>query len=399
VLAVFDEASGVPDGFFEAADSWAHRKLVIGNPLSTTNFFYRHCRGGDLSDPAGEAGLLRKVIHIDGRDSPNVQAGMRWKETGKPGRPPVLISGLLSYEEFLRREHRWDEVQRTTRLYGHFYEGDRAVLFPTHCLDAAMDRGRWTELQQQPREVEAIGVDVAAGGRDNTCWTLIDSRGVIEQIVLDTPNTMEIPGRTIRLIEEHNLSAGRVAFDAGGGGKQISDRLHEQNYRVMIVGFGESAEAKQAYRNRRAELYGRLRELLNPEREGGVFALPPDAGELRQELAVLPLQYDSEGRLQLPPKESGRAGPHQGPSLRRLLGRSPDRADSLALAAWALSRPQPQYTFEGPLVLWPRPSGERARLTDEELEAFPEPYRGIIEMCRGRPRPEPWDEWGSSWGD
>ena len=168
-----------------------------------------HCRGGDLSDPAGEAGLLRKVIHIDGRDSPNVQAGMRWKQAGNSGPPPVLISGLLSYEEFLRREHRWDEVQRTTRLYGHFYEGDRAVLFPTHWLDAAMDAGRWAELQRKPREVEAIGVDVAAGGRDNTCRTLVDSLGIVEQIVIDTPNTMEIPGRTIRLIEEHNLSAVR----------------------------------------------------------------------------------------------------------------------------------------------------------------------------------------------
>jgi len=44
-----------------------HRKLRA-NPLSTTDFFYRHCRGGDLRDPAGGAGLLRKVIHIDGRD-------------------------------------------------------------------------------------------------------------------------------------------------------------------------------------------------------------------------------------------------------------------------------------------------------------------------------------------
>jgi len=162
---------------------------------------------------------------------------------------------------------------------------------------------------------------------------------VIAQIVQDTPNTMEIAGRTIRLLEEHKVPAGRVAFDAGGGGKQIADLLHEQRYFVQLIGFGESAAAKQAYKNRRAEMYGRLRELLNPDREEGPFALPPDAHSLRQELAVLPLQYDSEGRMQLLPKEA--AGPQQGPSLRRLLGRSPDRADSLVLATWVLSRPQP----------------------------------------------------------
>ena len=38
---------------------------------------------------------------------------------------------------------------------------------------------RWAELQRQPRRAEAIGVDVAADGRDDTCWTLVDSQGVI----------------------------------------------------------------------------------------------------------------------------------------------------------------------------------------------------------------------------
>ncbi len=39
VLAIFDEAPAVPDEFFEAAQSWTHRILVIGNPLATDNFF------------------------------------------------------------------------------------------------------------------------------------------------------------------------------------------------------------------------------------------------------------------------------------------------------------------------------------------------------------------------
>jgi hypothetical protein len=41
VLAIFDEASAVPDEFYEAAQSWAHRLLAIGNPISTGNFFDR----------------------------------------------------------------------------------------------------------------------------------------------------------------------------------------------------------------------------------------------------------------------------------------------------------------------------------------------------------------------
>jgi len=397
VLVIFDEASGVPDIFFDAADSWAHRKLVIGNPLSTTNFFYRLCRGGDVPDPAGSANLLRKVIHIDGRDSPNVKAGMRWQELGREGPPPVLISGLLTYEEFVRREATWDLVKKTTRLYGQFYEGDQALLFPMTWLDAAMNSLRWQELQRRQRSVEAIGVDVAAGGRDKTCWTLVDYVGVIEQIVLDLENTMEIVGRTVLLIQTHNLSADRVAIDAGGGGKQITDRLHEQGYYVRSIGFGESADDNQAHKNRRAELYGNLRRLFDPERENGCFLLPPDAAELRQELAVLPLQYDSEGKLFLPPKDPR---PNQAAhirSLRQILGRSPDRADSLALAAWALRKPASYY--DGPLICSGEP-GDDEPLTDEDIEELPAFLRELVEESSALARGvrEDGDGWGG-WRD
>jgi hypothetical protein len=144
---------------------------------------------------------------------------------------------------------------------------------------------------------------------------------------------VEIVGRTIDLMRTHGIAPTRVVIDAGGGGKQIGDRLREQGYCVQIVGFGEAARDKQAFKNRRAELYGRLRELLKPDGENEPFMLPRDAHELRAELAVLPLLYDSEGRLMLPPKDRSSAESAQ-VSIRQLLGRSPDRADSLVLAVW-----------------------------------------------------------------
>lgn len=203
---------------------------------------------------------------------------------------------------------------------------------------------------------------------------MVNQGGLIEQIVMDTPNTMVIPGRTIQLMCQYNLSPYQVAFDAGGGGKQIADRLHEQGHRVCVVGFGESAEAGQAYKNRRAELYGKLREYLNPNREQGVFALPPDGYQLRQELAVLPLQYDSEGRMFLPPKDHSAAGPHQGPSLRQLLGRSPDRADSLALAVWVLDRWKGSGDPSSHQMAY-----DDSPLTPEEIAAMPDDLREIYE--------------------
>lgn len=45
---VADEASGVEDIAYERADTWAKRKLIIGNPYPCTNFFYRGVKDGDV---------------------------------------------------------------------------------------------------------------------------------------------------------------------------------------------------------------------------------------------------------------------------------------------------------------------------------------------------------------
>lgn len=47
-LFIADEASGVDDVSYERADTWARRKLIIGNPYPCQNFFYRGVKQGDL---------------------------------------------------------------------------------------------------------------------------------------------------------------------------------------------------------------------------------------------------------------------------------------------------------------------------------------------------------------
>lgn len=47
-LYVADEASGIPDISYERADTWANRKLIIGNPYPCNNFFFRAVKEGDI---------------------------------------------------------------------------------------------------------------------------------------------------------------------------------------------------------------------------------------------------------------------------------------------------------------------------------------------------------------
>jgi hypothetical protein len=131
------------------------------------------------------------------------------------------------------------------------------------------------------------------------------------------------------------------------------------------------ADSPKAYHNKRAELYGELRGALEPtpevrdlldfdvaqwrDKKLRCLALPPDDGELRSDLAVLPLSSDSEGRLRLPSKEVGRkTSGRQEPGVRQLLGgRSPDRGDALVLAyfAWCKLRQRLDLeTVDRPLV-------------------------------------------------
>ena len=122
-----------------------------------------------------------------------------------------------------------------------------------------------------------------------------------------------------------------------------------------MVYFGEGATDKATYKNRRAELYGTLAGLMDPDHwrlekkveidehgeeieldeydeESRCFVIDPDDGMLREELYVMPILLDSEGKMKLPPKD--RQGNAREKSLRDMLGRSPDRADALALAAF-----------------------------------------------------------------
>ena len=122
-------------------------------------------------------------------------------------------------------------------------------------------------------------------------------------------------------------------------------------------------------------MYGILRELINPDREEGAFALPPDYHELRHELGILPLQHDSEGRMFLPPKDHNTAGPHQGPSIRQLLGRSPDRADSLVLAVWVLEKWGATEDISKRVIVYNYPE-----LTPKEVDAMPDELRELLEM-------------------
>ena len=95
------------------------------------------------------------------------------------------------------------------------------------------------------------------------------------------------------------------------------DRLRELGHHVEAVHFGGASDDPHRFRNWRAAAFWRLREAM----ERGEISLPDD-DDLRADLSALRYLFTQDGRLQIESKDD----------CRKRLGRSPDRADAVALA-------------------------------------------------------------------
>jgi hypothetical protein len=364
-MVLFDECSGIDNAFYEAAEAWAHRIFGIGNPLNTVNFFFDRCSAGDQKDPANPKGksLFSKVIQISAEDSPNVKLGKKLRKKGVLGPYPIIIPGVVTWEDYIRRKKKWDEYQIHTRLKGLFYTGRGKMLFPQDWLDGS--HRSYRRLLRGLRDgfnrdkiTPGMGVD-SGEGRDKSCWTILDSLGIIHQHAIKTPDTTEVFDVTVELMKKYKVPPSRVCMDRGGGGKEHADYLRRAGFKVRTVDFGESptppktpftpTEKKEAredrtiYKNRRAEMYDMARQIIAPTfmenlHYGfpGPFSIPEDMADLLKELKPLPLLYDKEGQLYLPPKRRKANSNSKEPTIDEIVGHSPDLADSFVLGVYAI---------------------------------------------------------------
>lgn len=369
-LFVADEASGIDDEAWEKVDTWAHRKLAIGNPYPCQNFFYKGVKEGNIRASTNRH-FFRKIIHISADLSPNVQLGERQKLLGIEPTNEVIIPGLKSYNDYQKHLITWDEIRQCIGLRGEFYEGREVKLFPPGWLDRAEEIAAALPAH---RSGKALGIDVAEGG-DNSVWCVVDELGLIYMEAHKTSDTNDIPGITIAIGKRYGVPSDRWVFDRGGGGKQHADRLRSMGYNCSSIGFGEavadpmawkrtanyipkkqvreSMEERYVYKNRRAEMYGTLRLALDPTVLEKGFGLPremirlkrTDGGpSLRDQLEILPLLYDPEGRLFLPPKQKRNVDDKTITIKDMLDDHSPDEADALVLGCYGL-------TFKAPPVI------------------------------------------------
>jgi hypothetical protein len=320
-LLVIDEAARVPDDLYRAVRPMlavsGGRLVVMSTPYGQRGWFYREWH----------AETPWNRVRVTAEQCPRISPEFLAEERRALG------------EDWFRQEYLVEFVQ-----------GGGDPLFPGDWLDRAARLA--DSLKGRPRKAKAIGIDPGEG-QASTVWAVVDELGLIKLVSLKTPDTAEVTSRTLQVMREFGVPAAMVLFDRGGGGKQHADRLRAQGHAVRAVGFGEAVavdarlsrektgqrDAKAYYTNRRSQLYGELRELLDPAAAG--FAIPAEYAELRRQLAPVPLWRDPEGRLFLPPKNR-KGGDEGGPkvTMNSLIGCSPDESDALCLACHAMLHPQ-----------------------------------------------------------
>lgn len=284
MMVIFDEASGIPDAIWSVAAGFFTENIAdrywfaFSNPRRNTGYFFETFHGK--------------------RDF--------WSSTQVDART-VEDTDKNLYQQIIA-EYGEDSSQARVEVYGEFpSEGDDQFITPTVVNDA-MARPKWKD-ETAPI---VLGIDPARGGTDSTVIVVRQGRDIIAIKRFHGEDTMTIVGRVIDAIEEYKPTL--AVIDEGGLGYGILDRLNEQRYKVRGVNFGWKAKNSVMWGNKRAEMWGTMRDWLRT-------AAIPDDRQLKADLIGPMKKPNSSGTIFLEGKKEMRA---------RGLA-SPDAADALAV--------------------------------------------------------------------
>ena len=199
--------------------------------------------------------------------------------------------------------------------YLHIWEGEPIQQGNTKLIGAKAVKAAFEPKMDGSTSPLVIGLDIARFGDDATVFCFRKGRWCFKFEEYTKKDTVEIANIATNLIRE--LKPARLFLDDGGVGGGVYDILKDRGFGEIVrgVNFGARSIDDERYANRRAEMWDAVREWLT-----GNVQLPKD-DKLLDDLCSVNKKYDQKGRLQLESKDD----------VKKRLGRSPDKADALAL--------------------------------------------------------------------
>ena len=284
VLLIFDESSGIPDSIWQVAAGFfseptPHRFwFAFSNPRRNSGYFFE-CFNAKRA--------FWNTQNIDARTVEDTDKG-------------VYQTIIDEYGE--------DSPQAMVEVYGEFPGADEYQFIPLGLVEEAAKR----PPMRDPDAPVVIGVDPARFGADATIIVIRKGRDLLEIRRFRGDDTMTVVGHVIEAIED--FLPALTVIDEGGLGAGVLDRLLEQRYKVRGVNFGWKAKDQKAYQNKRAEIWGAMKQWLRT-------ASLKDDRNLKKDLCGPRTKPNSSGAIALETKEQMKA---------RGLA-SPDAADALAV--------------------------------------------------------------------
>jgi len=304
LIVIFDEASTIADSVWEVARGAltdARTQIIwcrYGNPTRTSGEFHRMCTQPKRNEyhrvDAREVSFTNKQLHKE------------WAE---------------DYGE--------DSDFYRVRVKGMFPRAGYANFISPELTTGARRR-RLSESTYKPFQ-KILSVDPARFGDDFTVITLRQGLHVHWQVSMSGYDGHQVAARVHEMLrgdlgrpvsERHDaLGAACVAYDANGNGADLDTALNNMRKSNIIttplipVMWGQPAKDDKHYFNQRSECWGKMRDWL----ENGSI---PDDDDLCNQLTSLDYGYDALFRIQLQSKKD----------IKKNGGKSPDKADSLALS-------------------------------------------------------------------
>lgn len=343
----FDEITHFLESQFRFLCGWTRttiqgqrtRIVCAGNPPTTAEGrwvikFWGPWLDDKHPNPA-RPGELRWFTTIDGKDI-ELTDGQQVEVNGRMVTPisRTFIPSSIGDNPFLLQTgyeatlQSLPEPLRSQMLLGDFKAGleDSAwQLFPTAWVDAAM--ARWVP-EGKKGQMDSVGADIARGGRDKT--VAAPRYGTWYDEIKTTPGSQTPDGATAAgFIISHMRDKAVVHADALGIGGECIGHLESNGVQVVaVVGYNteivkaqhDKATQKLRFRNWRAMIHWRLREMLDPI-TGDNLALPPDP-ELKADLCCVMWKLSAAG-IQVEEKDE----------IKKRIGRSPDKGDAVIYAS------------------------------------------------------------------
>lgn len=312
ILYLPDEASGIPREIFEAIEGnragGNARVLMASNPTKTDGVFFDAFEDPKVSE-------LWHQVHVSSEETPNVVQGRD------------VIPGLASLEWVEEKRAEWgeDSPLYRVRVKGQFVRNETAKIISLHLLGEAEARWESTPADGPLR----VGVDPAGPGEGGDESAFAARRGK-KQIALKVHRGLD----EHRLVDEllvfvRDLRRPRetptvIVDGEGPTGQKVVRVLREHLDRnegdfVLVVVFASNhALNRREYDRVREELWANGRDWL---RDGGAIMSDP---KQTKELHAPEWIQQTNAPLKVTPKSE----------LRKLLQRSPDRADAFLLSLW-----------------------------------------------------------------